>query len=1118
MPLKPTYEELLQRVNALEAEKRAWMKDSSLETKDCQSGGIGSEGGHIDALENDGSLGSIVNIEELQAIMDDFHSLTGMVTALLDTNGNVLEATGWQDICTKFHRVHPRTAQSCTESDLYLAKNIKPGEYVEYRCKNGLWDVVTPLYIGNQHMGNIYTGQFFYDDDVVDEKRFVEQAQTFGFDKNTYLDAFRRIPRYSRETINHLMQFLVKFTSFISSVSYSKLKLEMEIRDRKRAEEALSAQKKRLDYILQGTNVGTWEWNVQTGETIFNQRWANIVGYTIEEISPVSIKTWSQFCHPDDMQESIRRLKSCFQGESEYYHCECRMRHRDGRWVWVLDRGKVATWTEDGKPEWMFGTHQDVTERKRAENKLQESEEKFSKAFRSAPLLMTITNIEDGRFLDVNDAFVAHTGFGRNLAIGSTSTDIGFANVEDRKRMIDILRTQGRVRELELNLHRADGSSMTCLYSSEIIEVHGKKRLLSTAVDITQRKNAEEKLRMMVEMLDTAPSSIIVHDYEGRFLYANRKTFEIHGYDEDEFMSLNLRDVDVPESQSLIDKRLREVNAKGETSFQVSHYRKNGTTVPLEVFLKVVSWEDRPAILSIATDISDRRQAEMERDRLIHAIEQAGEVIVITATDGSIQYVNPAFEKITGYSREEVLGQNPRILKSGQHDDDFYAQLWNTISTGMTWSGRLVNRSKGGALYTEEATISPVKDTAGTIVSYVAVKRDITHELAVEQQLHQAQKMESIGNLAGGIAHDFNNILFPIVGMSEMLLDDLPPGSVERESVEVILKAGQRGSDLVKQILAFSRQSEEKKLPVRIQQILKEVMRLSRAAIPVNIEITQDIQNDCSLVQADPTQVHQIAMNLITNAYHAVEPKSGKIAVRLREVDIGFGKAPESELLPGRYALLSVSDSGIGIDPAQIHKIFEPYFTTKEQGKGTGLGLAVVYGIVKEHQGDIKVASELGKGTTFDVYLPIIAQPERLPSVDGNVEAPVGHEHILVVDDDETIAALEKQMLERLGYKVTMRTDSLQALDVFKNKPGVFHLVISDLTMPNMTGDQLARELIATRPDIPIIICTGFSERLDQEKAAIIGVKGFLMKPIAKSELAEVVRNVLDSVKATAQG
>ncbi len=299
---------------------------------------------------------------------------------------------------------------------------------------------------------------------------------------------------------------------------------------------------------------------------------------------------------------------------------------------------------------------------------------------------------------------------------------------------------------------------------------------------------------------------------------------------------------------------------------------------------------------------------------------------------------------------------------------------------------------------------------------------------SLQSQMRQVQRIEAIGNLAAGIAHDFNNILFPIVGLSEMLLEDLPADSMDWENAREILQAGKRGSELVNQILTFSRQSEQKRIPVRIQQILKEVMKLSRSTIPTSINMSQEIQSDCGLVFADPTQVHQIAMNLITNAYHAVEAKGGEITVRLREIKFGSEQLPKSDLLPGRYALMSISDTGTGIAPANKEKIFDPYFTTKEQGKGTGLGLAVAYGIVKEHQGDIEVYS-------------------------------------------------------------------------------------TDMTMPNITGDRLARELIAIRPDIPIIVCTGFSERIDQGKAETIGIRGLLMKPVIKAEMAKTVRSVLDGVE-----
>jgi len=372
--------------------------------------------------------------------------------------------------------------------------------------------------------------------------------------------------------------------------------------------------------------------------------------------------------------------------------------------------------------------------------------------------------------------------------------------------------------------------------------------------------------------------------------------------------------------------------------------------------------------------------------------------------------------------------------------------------------------------------------------------------------------MESIGNLAGGIAHDFNNILYPIIGLSEMLIEDLPKNSLENENVKEILKAGQRGSELVKQILAFSRQNEHTMTPVRVQFVMKEVLKLIRASIPMNIEINQHLQSDCGLVLADSTQLHQIGMNLITNAYHAVEGVGGKIDVQVREIII----EPESidlSLPPGKYAMLSVSDNGGGIDPANKDKIFEPYFTTKEQGKGTGLGLSVVYGIVKEHQGEIKVYSEVGKGTTFNIYLPLMAKSDMVESSSEKVAVEGGSEHILLVDDEPAISSLEKKILERLGYTVSERTSSFDALEAFRANPDRYDLVISDMSMPHMTGEVLAREMLSIRPNLPIIICTGFSERMNEDLAREIGIKGFLMKPVTISALTHEVRRVLDETK-----
>lgn len=390
---------------------------------------------------------------------------------------------------------------------------------------------------------------------------------------------------------------------------------------------------------------------------------------------------------------------------------------------------------------------------------------------------------------------------------------------------------------------------------------------------------------------------------------------------------------------------------------------------------------------------------------------------------------------------------------------------------------------------------------------------DLTERNQMEKRLTQAQKMESIGNLAGGIAHDFNNLLYPIIGLSEMLLDDLAPDSLEHENAKGIFNAGMRAGDLVKQILTFSRQSEHKMTPVSVPKVLNEVLKLSRATIPSNIQINENVRQDCGLIMADPIQIHQIAMNLITNAFHAVKEGNGIIAVELNEFYLKENELPDSQLKSGKYIRLSVSDNGVGIPENIMNTIFDPYFTTKEQGKGTGLGLSVVYGIVKEHKGDIKVYSEEGKGTTFNIYLPLMEIASETVTADSETNIETGTENILLVDDEESIAALEGQMLSRLGYTVTIETKSSLALTLFKSDPGKFDLVITDMTMPDLTGDRLAQEILSIKADMPIIICTGFSEKINEEKAKIIGASGFLMKPVVKSDLAQMVRNVLDDAK-----
>ncbi len=381
----------------------------------------------------------------------------------------------------------------------------------------------------------------------------------------------------------------------------------------------------------------------------------------------------------------------------------------------------------------------------------------------------------------------------------------------------------------------------------------------------------------------------------------------------------------------------------------------------------------------------------------------------------------------------------------------------------------------------------------------------------LKAQLLQAQKIESIGTLAGGIAHDFNNILSPIIGFTEMTMDDVPESSTAARNLQEIYVAANRAKNLVKQILEFSRTNIQDFKPIKIQDAIEESLNLLRASIPSTIEIVRNIDDNCRPIMGDSTQIHQSIMNLFTNAYHAMPDSRGKIEISLEEIDaISENLMEKLDYSADRYARLSISDTGHGIGPAILERIFEPYFTTKEKGKGTGLGLSVVHGIVKSHKGDILVHSEPGKGTRFDIYLPLI--DKKIVESEKDLTEPLlkGSERILLVDDEEQILFMEKQMLERLGYSVEIRTSSVEALKLFRFKPDNFDLVITDMTMPNMTGLELSKQLLSIRPYVPIILCTGYSETITKEKAKAFGISAFVMKPITMNEISKIIRQVLD--------
>ncbi len=412
------------------------------------------------------------------------------------------------------------------------------------------------------------------------------------------------------------------------------------------------------------------------------------------------------------------------------------------------------------------------------------------------------------------------------------------------------------------------------------------------------------------------------------------------------------------------------------------------------------------------------------------------------------------------------------------------------------------------------AVSSIYKEIQETADSFACMKESLVsyekEKSKLEKQIRHSQKMEAIGTLAGGVAHDFNNILYPILGYTEMAIDEVAKGSPAHESLGEIMTAAQRARKLVEQILTFSRLDHQGRTLLKMQGAVKEALNLIRSTLPATIEIVQKIDAECGPVLADPTQIQQVVMNLCTNAFHAMHDHGGILTVSLEEVQIASDDLPASRN-PVTYIKLTVADTGYGIPKDIIERIFEPYFTTKKIGEGTGMGLAVVHGIIKGYDGDIQVYSEPGNGTTFNVYLPRI---DKDIETEDDIQVPIqkGDENILLIDDEDQIARMLEQMLKSLGYRVQAVTDPLAAMEIFENDPRAFDLVITDMTMPKITGDLLSREILKIRPDIPVILCTGFSKLIDEERTRKIGIKKLIMKPVIKSEIARAIREVLESV------
>jgi PAS domain S-box-containing protein len=726
----------------------------------------------------------------------------------------------------------------------------------------------------------------------------------------------------------------------------------------------------------------------------------------------------------------------------------------------------------------------------------------------------------DSVYLAVNDRYAASLGTTPEEIVGKDDFALFPADLADQYRADDrAVMEAGQPRVIEERYTAQGEEYWIRTTKAPVRNAAGEvTAVLGLFEDITDRKLASNALeaseRRYRRLFESAKDGILILDADsGNIVDVNPYLERLVGYAHEELLGKQLWEIgafrDIAAS--------REAFATLQTQKYVRYedlplQARDGRKVDVEFVSNVYAVDGGNVIQCNIRDITERRKAETERARLTMAIEQSEEIVFITDATGDIVYANAAFERVTGYPRGETLGRNPRLLKSGLQEASVYDTLWATITAGKTWHGRVINKKKDGTLFTAESSISPVRDATGKITSHVAVERDITADLALDEQVRQGQKMESIGRLAGGIAHDFNNLLSVILAYTGFLLEQVREGDPFAVDLREVMKAGERAAALTRQLLAFGRKQMLQPVALDLNAALADIASMLGRIIGEDIEIVWRPSPGLGLVCADPGQIDQIVMNLVVNARDAM-PGGGRLTIETANVDIDEASAAlHAPVQRGRYIALSVTDTGTGMDANTLAKIFEPFYTTKQPGKGTGLGLATVYGAVKQTGGDVRVHSEVDNGTTFSIYLPRELDANTAAAVRRPSSAPrAGTATILVVDDEDAIRRVADRILVAAGYTVLTAASGPEALGLAARHSGDIHLLLTDLIMPQMNGKALADELATSRPAVEVLYMSGYSDDGLLDPGAGAPAPHFVAKPFTAVALTQKIGDVLDN-------
>ena len=888
---------------------------------------------------------------------------------------------------------------------------------------------------------------------------------------------------------------------------------------RSQTEEVLKNNQHLLKMSQEMAHLGSWIYDFNTDTLTWTEEVYKIFGRQKREFTP-TYQDFLTMVHDDDRALVDNTFMNSIANNEDTYVLEHRIIKADtGAIRWVQEKSHHYK-DESGTIVKSVGMVQDITERKETEQQLKQSENRFRQMFQQHSAVKLLIDPEQkGKIVDVNESALDFYGYSAEQMTSMSINDINTLPASEVEKRMENARIRGRNR-FEFQHQLADGSVREVEVYSSQVRVDGRAILYSIVHDITDRNRIQRKLEESEERFRSLYENTTIGLYrttpEGKILLANPTLVEMLGYDS--FETLKQRNLntegfhpDYPRDEFLSWFNDKDIIA----SFESVWHTKDGTDIIVRESARAVR-DNQGNILYIdgtVEDITSQYQQAKESRRLQHAITQAGEAIIITDVNGRITYVNPAFEDITGYTKEEVLGETPSLLKSGEHDNEFYQQLWAAISQGKTWEGRFTNRRKSGEIFYEDAVISPVKDDAGDIINYVAVKRDITKQISLENQLRQSQKMEAVGRLAGGVAHDFNNLLTVIRGYANVLAADMDDSDLQ-DMANMIVRAGEQAGELTSQLLAFSRKQDLKPKPVNPNILIEDSLKMIQRLVGEDIALDFRPVNAIRQINIDPVQFEQVLMNLAVNSRDAM-PTGGHIGIETdlcQSADLPESSAQFIDSKSDELFYIAFSDTGEGMDSETIEQVFDPFFTTKQKGKGTGLGLSTVFGIVKQSGGNIEVKSTPGDGTSFHMYFPIIepkpAQDVKKDSI--NVVKLEGVK-ILVLDDDENIARFVKMVLELHNVDVETAHTGAEALEKLRkaSTSNPFDLLLTDVILSESSGPEIADKCRNIHPDLGVVLMTGYpDERVAQYTSENHAIT--LHKPFQVEDLLVAIRGVLN--------